>query len=115
MFKSIIRNIKCFLFFLVLCANHFLAEDLKDIYQLALSNDPLVKSAEASYRAGKESKKQGIAGLLPSINVSGSTGKTGISFLFTVFNASATSCFVAVFNFCFVGILYHSNLEITQQ
>ncbi len=73
MFKSIIRNIKYLLFFLALCTNHFLAEDLKDIYQLALSNDPLVKSAEASYRAGKESKKQGIAGLLPSINVSGST------------------------------------------
>ncbi len=50
------------------------AEDLKDIYELALINDPTFKAAEASFRAGKEYKVQARAGLLPSISVSGSTG-----------------------------------------
>ena len=50
------------------------AEDLKDIYELALINDPTFKAAEASFRAGKEYKVQGRAGLLPSLSVSGSTG-----------------------------------------
>ena len=50
------------------------AEDLKDIYELALINDPTFKAAEASFRAGKEYKVQGRAGLLPSLSISGSTG-----------------------------------------
>ena len=50
------------------------AEDLKDIYQLALINDPTFKAAEASFRAGKEYKVQGRAGLMPSLSISGSTG-----------------------------------------
>jgi len=41
------------------------AEDLKDIYELALINDPTFKAAEASFRAGKEYKVQGRAGYCP--------------------------------------------------
>jgi outer membrane protein len=33
----------------------------------------LLRAAEATYRAGKENKRQGIAGLLPTLSVSGST------------------------------------------
>ena len=50
------------------------AEDLKDIYELAIINDPTFKAAEASFRVGKEYKVQGRAGLLPSLSISGSTG-----------------------------------------
>ena len=49
------------------------AENLSDVYELALKNDPLLKAAEATYRAGKENKTQGIAGLLPTLSISGST------------------------------------------
>jgi outer membrane protein len=49
------------------------AENLEEIYELALKNDPLLKVAEASYRAGKENKAQGRSGLLPNLSVSGST------------------------------------------
>ncbi|HJM59180.1 MAG: transporter [Gammaproteobacteria bacterium] len=49
------------------------SENLQEVYELALKNDPLLKAAEASYRAGKENKVQGRAGLLPSLSVSGST------------------------------------------
>ena len=49
------------------------AENLADVYELALKNDPLLRAAEATYRAGKENKRQGIAGLLPTLSISGST------------------------------------------
>ena len=49
------------------------SENLSDVYELALKNDPLLRAAEASYRAGKENKAQGIAGLLPSLSIGGST------------------------------------------
>ena len=49
------------------------AENLEEVYELALKNDPLLKAAEASYRAGKENKVQGRSGLLPNLSVSGST------------------------------------------
>ena len=59
--------------FVALSGNQIGAEDLKDIYQLALINDPTFKAAEASFRAGKEYKVQGRAGLMPSLTISGST------------------------------------------
>ena len=49
------------------------AENLQEIYELALKNDPLLKSAEASYKAGKENRIIGISGLLPNIGIQGST------------------------------------------
>ena len=49
------------------------AENLSDVYELALKNDTLLRAAEATYRAGKENKTQGIAGLLPTLSISGST------------------------------------------
>ena len=61
-------------FFILFLTNQIQSEDLKDIYELVLINDPAFKAVEATYRAGKEYKIQGRAGLLPSIDVSGSTG-----------------------------------------
>ena len=58
---------------LVLFSAPIKAENLADVYELALKNDPLLKAAEATYRAGKENRVQGIAGLLPTLSVGGST------------------------------------------
>ena len=49
------------------------SENLADVYELALKNDPLLRAAEASYRVGKENRSQGIAGLLPTLSISGSS------------------------------------------
>ncbi|MFL2697746.1 MAG: TolC family outer membrane protein [Gammaproteobacteria bacterium] len=57
----------------IVMINSAYTEDLKDIYQLALKNDPTLKVAKASYKAGKEYKTQGLSGLLPSVSVSAQT------------------------------------------
>ena len=58
---------------LLTLAGFLKSENLSDIYELALKNDPLLRAAEATYRAGKENKSQGIAGLLPTLSIGGST------------------------------------------
>lgn len=45
------------------------ADNLMDIYQLALENDNQLKADRASYEAGMESITIGRAGLLPQVNV----------------------------------------------
>lgn len=62
-----------FLFSLIATSSPIRTENLADVYELALKNDPLLKAAEATYRAGKENRTQGIAGLLPTLSVGGST------------------------------------------
>lgn len=44
------------------------AASLSEVYQLALANDPVIASAEATYGAGKTLKAQALATLLPSID-----------------------------------------------
>jgi outer membrane protein len=46
------------------------AENLSDIYRLALANDPLYAAAREAYRAGLERLPQARATLLPSLNLS---------------------------------------------
>jgi outer membrane protein len=48
------------------------AETLADIYQLAVKNDPIAGAAKATYKANKETLKQGRAVLLPQLNASSS-------------------------------------------
>ena len=48
-------------------------DSLLDIYNDALENDPLFKSSEFSYLAGKEIKVQGRASLLPNVTISAQT------------------------------------------
>ena len=43
------------------------AETLVDIYQSALKNDPITGAARATYKANKETLKQGRAVLLPQL------------------------------------------------
>ena len=47
------------------------AADLGEVYQRALTNDPLIREAEANRRAARESKPQAFAALLPQLNASG--------------------------------------------
>tara|TARA_X000000368_G_scaffold308380_1_gene246314 strand:+ start:1507 stop:2835 length:1329 start_codon:yes stop_codon:yes gene_type:complete len=68
-----ILNKGLMLIYFVLVSPLSFGEDLKDIYELALKNDPNLKVAQASYKIGKEYKAQGIAGLLPSLSVSAQT------------------------------------------
>ncbi len=49
------------------------AENILDIYNEALENDPTFKAAEYSYLSDKQIVVQGRAALLPSITLSGST------------------------------------------
>ena len=69
--KNIIVPFFCLIF--VTMTSSVRGENLSEVYELALKNDPLLRAAEASYRSGKENKAQGIAGLLPTLSVSGST------------------------------------------
>ncbi|NCW10756.1 MAG: transporter [Proteobacteria bacterium] len=61
------------LFILIFSTSSLLAENLLDIYNEALKNDPTFKAAEYSYLADKELVVQGRAALLPSLTLSGST------------------------------------------
>ena len=61
-------------FLIILISSSYLSsENILEIYNEALENDPTYKSAEYSYLADKEIVVQGRAALLPSITLSGST------------------------------------------
>jgi outer membrane protein len=61
------------LLIVVLSCSYLSAENILEIYNEALENDPAYRSAEYSYLADKEIVVQGRAALLPSITLSGST------------------------------------------
>ena len=61
------------LLIIVLSCSYLSAENILEIYNEALENDPTYRSAEYSYLADKEIVVQGRAALLPSITLSGST------------------------------------------
>ena len=64
-------NIKTYLIFFISMAVN--SENILDIYNEALENDPTYRAAEYSYLADKQILVQGRAALLPSITLSGST------------------------------------------
>lgn len=49
------------------------AATLAEVYELAVTNDPELAAAEANYMARKEVRAQGLAGILPTVVVQGST------------------------------------------
>jgi outer membrane protein len=55
------------------------ADTLLDIYELALKNDPVIKAAEATYRAGQEIQLQGRSALLPQVGAQAEYGETDIT------------------------------------
>jgi outer membrane protein len=73
MLKRIVHRITIASLSLFFISSPVFSENLEDIYELALKNDPLLRSAEATYRSNMEYKSQGRAGLLPSLSISGST------------------------------------------
>jgi len=74
MLKKLKFKSRLIIFLLLLFPCFYIStENLNDIYKMALENDPLLKASEATYRAGKEAKSQGISGLLPSLQVTGTT------------------------------------------
>ena len=50
-------------------------DDLVNILQLALENDPTLRQAEANYRANRENVTQSRSSLLPSFGLGGSTSR----------------------------------------
>jgi len=55
------------------------ADTLLEIYELALKNDPVLKAAEASFRAGKEAEVQGRSALLPQVGAQATYGESDLS------------------------------------
>ncbi len=51
------------------------ADDLVDILDLALNNDPTLKQARATYRANREGVIQSRGAMLPSIGIGGNTAR----------------------------------------
>ncbi|HEU4529558.1 MAG TPA: TolC family outer membrane protein [Steroidobacteraceae bacterium] len=60
---------------LLACASSAQADDLIQVYQRALQNDPLVREAEANRLAAMEAKPRALSGLLPAFDANGSMGK----------------------------------------
>ena len=63
------RSLRC-LITLCLCGAAQ-ADNLANIYSLSLQNDPTIRAAEATFRAGQEDEKLGRSRLLPRVNASG--------------------------------------------
>ena len=59
---------------LILFSSALPAQDLLETYNLALQNDPVLRSSLANKMAVGESKDQSIARLLPTVNAGASTG-----------------------------------------
>ena len=59
--------------FIFIISSNINSENILEIYNEALENDPTYKAAEYSYLADKQILVQGRAALLPSITLSGST------------------------------------------
>jgi len=64
-----------------LSASPVLADDLVDILELAMRNDPTLRQAEAQYQSRHTILDQGRAALLPSLNATGTTTRqtTGLA------------------------------------
>jgi outer membrane protein len=65
----------CLLFF----STAVWSNSLSDIYQSALKNDPVLKSAQATYSANKETLRQGRAVLMPQLSAAATVNKPSAS------------------------------------
>ena len=55
------------------------ADTLLEIYELALQNDPVLRAAEANFRASREIEVQARSALLPQIGAQASYGESDLS------------------------------------
>lgn len=69
--KSGINKLFGIIFIVLTGTSPLKAQDLSEIYELALQNDPILKQAQANQLASGESKPQSIARLLPNISATG--------------------------------------------
>ncbi len=71
------RLVKCFGILVLGCMTSAFSygDDLLQILQLALENDPTLRQAQASYRENREGMIQSRSSLLPSFGVGGSTSR----------------------------------------
>jgi outer membrane protein len=60
---------------MTLLSSSVLAEDLLQIFNLAVENDPVIRQARANYNAQHTNIDQGRALLLPSVTLQGQTGR----------------------------------------
>lgn len=58
------------------CASPVAAEDLKDLYQLALTNDPTFQSATFALQAARQLRPEAFSALLPALIATGSGSRT---------------------------------------
>lgn len=63
----------------VLASAPLAADTLRDIYELALQNDPKLKTAEAVYRANLEIENQALAAMLPQVSGSAEYSKKDVT------------------------------------
>lgn len=69
------RLTKPFIVLLMSVPSLLRAENLMDIYERALQNDPIIKQTEAKKSAAGESRDQGLARLFPTLAATGSSGR----------------------------------------
>ncbi|MSS76617.1 MAG: channel protein TolC [Methyloglobulus sp.] len=70
------RRLPKLMVILLLCVPSLLrAENLMDIYERALQNDPLIRQAEAKQSAAGESRTQGLARFFPTLAASAASGR----------------------------------------
>jgi outer membrane protein len=76
---------------LLLCVPSVLhAENLMDIYEKALRNDPIIKQTEAKRSAAGESKNQGLARFFPNVAAVGSSSREWLNTESGTFRGSST-------------------------
>ncbi len=61
--------------FILICSTSVHASNLLDLFYSAIENDPILKAAQSSKKAGEEAKPKALSKLLPKISVSGHAGK----------------------------------------
>ncbi len=67
------------------------ADTLGDIYELALTNDPVLRAAEATFKADRELKKQGLARLLPQVTATAGYNDSTLDSTSTRFDETTVS------------------------
>jgi len=88
-----------------------LAENLYQVYQHALANDPQLKAAEAGYLAAMEKKPQALSALKPQVNLSGSTSYSLGHTERTPFSDGTSDIFNAGYKLSVSKALYHKELN----
>lgn len=96
------------LMLLIMIAPSVHAENLSDIYALALENDPVLKQAEAQQAASAESRSQGIARFLPNISLNGRSSRDRLnSKKFTFQGAGVQNYWNNTFNASLTQPVFH--------